>query len=103
MTFGASEVDFPTALRWLREKWNVSRLLCEGGGGLHGALVGAGLVDELHLTICPIIFGGQSAPAIAGGGGVPNLADAARFKIKSAKRIGQELFVVLERAKSAKF
>ena len=43
---GEGEIDFDAALRWLRAKWNVKRLLCEGGGELNGALFRAGLVDE---------------------------------------------------------
>src|SRR5277367_1941631 len=35
---GKIEINFCAALRWLREKWNVKRLLCEGGGELNGAL-----------------------------------------------------------------
>jgi riboflavin-specific deaminase-like protein len=91
---GKTEINFPAALRWLREKWNVRRLLCEGGGELHGALTQAGLVDELHLTICPKIFGGRQAPTIAEGKRFFHLADAAQFKFQSAQRVGDELFAV---------
>src|SRR4029079_15778168 len=55
---GKNEIDFGYALGWLRKKWNVKRLLCEGGGELNSALFHAGLVDELNLTVCPKIFGG---------------------------------------------
>jgi riboflavin-specific deaminase-like protein len=95
-SFGPREIDFRKALQWLREKWNVKRLLCEGGGELDDALFRAGLVNELHLTICPKIFGGRNAPTIAEGTGVPKLAAAAQLKLKSMKRIGDELFVVYE-------
>ncbi|MEI9963030.1 MAG: dihydrofolate reductase family protein [Limisphaerales bacterium] len=45
----------------------MKRLLCEGGAELSDALFRAGLVNELHLTICPKIFGGRTAPTIAEG------------------------------------
>ena len=93
-SFGAQEVDLRKALQWLREKWKVKRLLCEGGGELDDALFRAGLVNELHLTICPKIFGGRKAPTIAEGDGIPKLANAAQLKLKSMERIGDELFVV---------
>src|SRR5215471_12066522 len=32
---GEREIDFRKALRWLRAKWRVKRLLCEGGGEIH--------------------------------------------------------------------
>jgi 2,5-diamino-6-(ribosylamino)-4(3H)-pyrimidinone 5'-phosphate reductase len=91
---GARELDFPSALRWLREKWNVRRLLCEGGGEINGALFEAGLVDEIHLTLSPVIFGGRTAPTLADGDGFKTLADAARLSLKSLKRVGDELFLV---------
>ncbi len=91
---GAKEINFQAALRWLREKWGVKRLLCEGGGDLNDALFRAGLVDELHLTVCPKIFGGRTAPTIAEGIGFEKLADATRFKLKSTRRVGDEMFLV---------
>ena len=94
---GRQEINFRVALRWLRKKWGVRRLLCEGGGELNDALIRAGLVNELHLTICPKIFGGRHAPTIADGQGFSHLAAAERFWLKSARRNGDELFTVLIR------
>lgn len=94
---GEKTINFPTALRWLRKKWGVKRLLCEGGGALNDALFRAGLVDELHLTLCPKIFGGREAPTIAEGIGFAKLADAAPFRLKSARRVGDELFLVYDK------
>ena len=91
---GRDEIDFVEALRWLREKWKVKRLLCEGGGAVNEALFRAGVVDELYLTISPVIFGGRDAPTLADGKGIEHLADARRLKLKSYRRIGDELFLV---------
>ena len=92
--FGEMQVNFRLALRWLRTKWGVKRLLCEGGGELNDALFRAGLVDEINLTICPKIFGGRTAPTIADGQGFQPLASAARFELTSIKRKRAELFTV---------
>lgn len=94
---GRTEVAWRPALTYLRKRWQVQRLLCEGGGELNDALFRAGLVDELHLTICPFIFGGRTAPTIAEGLGVPRLADAARLRLKRRRQVGDELFCVFER------
>lgn len=91
---GENEIDWPAALARLWERWGVRRLLCEGGGELNDALFRAGLVNELHLTICPKIFGGRNAPTIADGLGVPALSDALPLELKSRKREGDEMFLV---------
>jgi 2,5-diamino-6-(ribosylamino)-4(3H)-pyrimidinone 5'-phosphate reductase len=93
---GEKELDFELALRWLREQWNVKRLLCEGGGEINDALFRAGLVDEVHVTLCPVVFGGRKAPTLADGEGVSSLTDAHRLKIQSLKRIGDEQFLVAQ-------
>lgn len=93
-TCGKSEINFHAALRWLRQHWNVRRLLCEGGGELNDALFRSGLVDELHLTVCPKIFGGRHAPTIADGLGWGELASATPLELKSARRVGDEMFLV---------
>jgi riboflavin-specific deaminase-like protein len=96
---GKTEINFLMALRWLRAKWRVKRLLCEGGGALNDALFRAGLVDEVHLTICPKIFGGRAAPTIADGKGFAKLGLAGQFQLQSARNIKGELFTVLTSVK----
>lgn len=97
---GKARVDFHFALRWLREKWNVKRLLCEGGGEINAALFEADLVDEIHLTISPnTLFGGRSAPTLSDGEGIEHLADAKKFRIHSKRQIGDELFLVYRSAR----
>jgi riboflavin-specific deaminase-like protein len=91
---GSREVDFEFVFRHLRRQWNVRRLLSEGGGELNDAVFRAGLVDELHLTICPKIFGGRAAPTIVEGRGFRFLRDAAVMKLKSMRRVGPEVFLV---------
>ncbi len=94
---GKTEIDFRMALRWLRAKWNVQRLLCEGGGELNDALFRADLVDEINLTICPKIFGGRTAPTIADGKGFSKLRLTRHFKLQSVRQFQGELFTVLSR------
>jgi riboflavin-specific deaminase-like protein len=94
---GGRALNFAAALAHLRRHWGVRRLLCEGGGELNDALFRADLVDELHLTICPFVFGGRTAPTIADGAGLPRLAEARRFRLTRARRVGEELFCVFAR------
>jgi riboflavin-specific deaminase-like protein len=92
--FGDQELDFAAAFRWLEKKWRVKKILCEGGGELNTALFRKNLVDEIYVTVCPLIFGGRNAPTMADGLGVTRVKDASKWRIKSLKRIGDELFLV---------
>lgn len=91
--FGRRELDWRSALEWLRRERGVRRLVCEGGGELNDALFRAGLVDELRLTVCPILIGGWNAPTISGGAGFARLAEAAQLELCSARRAGREMFL----------
>jgi 5-amino-6-(5-phosphoribosylamino)uracil reductase len=66
------EFTLTTALRRLRSEYGIRWLLCEGGPTLFGALLQEGLVDELFLTLAPVLVGGGRGPAITSG---PELAD----------------------------
>lgn len=91
---GRTRLDFTAALAWLRKHWQVRRLVCEGGGELNAAFFAAGLVDEIHLTFCPFVFGGHHAPTLADGPGVSRLAQAASFRLRSLRRLQNEAYCV---------
>jgi len=100
--FGDGQIDFRQAFAWLREKWNVRRLLCEGGGEVNGALFAQGLVDEVYLTVVPLVFGGRDAPTVADGKGVAEVAQGVQLKLRSFQRVGDELFLVYRVRKGAR-
>ena len=51
-------VDLAAAMAHLRGERGIRGLVCEGGPHIHAELVGAGLLDELFLTIAPKLSGG---------------------------------------------
>jgi len=55
---GADEVDLGFALDHLANR-GLQRVLCEGGPTLLNSLIAAGLVDEMCVTISPLIAGPQ--------------------------------------------
>ncbi|MCZ2839702.1 dihydrofolate reductase family protein [Modestobacter sp. VKM Ac-2985] len=54
---GDDEVDLPTALDTLAGRGH-EQVLCEGGPALFTAALAAGVVDELDLSIAPLLVGG---------------------------------------------
>ena len=64
--FESSAVPLRTALAILRSDYGVKSLVCEGGGELLRGLAAEELIDEIHLTIAPVIFGGAKAPTLTG-------------------------------------
>ncbi len=62
--------DPRAALRDLRAR-GIRALLCEGGPTLNRALLAAGVVDELFLTLSPLLVGNKAAPRIVEGDDLP--------------------------------
>jgi riboflavin biosynthesis pyrimidine reductase len=62
---GDAEVDLREALDLLAER-GLGRVLCEGGPHLLGSLAAAGALDELDLTLAPMIAGGTAGRIVAG-------------------------------------
>jgi riboflavin biosynthesis pyrimidine reductase len=56
----AGRLDLSAALGELRARFGVQILLCEGGPHLSSELLGAGLVDELFLSLAPTLAGGEA-------------------------------------------
>lgn len=54
-------VDLDAMLAELSRR-GIEHLLLEGGGTLNFSMLKAGFIDEICLTLCPLIIGGQSAP-----------------------------------------
>jgi riboflavin biosynthesis pyrimidine reductase len=67
---GERSVDVVRACDLLAER-GLARMLCEGGPRLLGQVLAAGLLDELCLTVSPLLAGGDASRVIAGTPGLP--------------------------------
>ena len=78
-------VDVRTLLSDLHAR-GVRRLMVEGGASVHAAFLGAGLVDELHLAIAPLVVGEAGAPRLFGEGRLP--PDRGRALLAEVRQLG---------------
>jgi dihydrofolate reductase len=65
---GKTEIDLAAALETLNRDLGIERIMLEGGGGANGALLRAGLIDELSLVICAVIDGSTGGPVVFNSG-----------------------------------
>lgn len=85
------EIDWIVAFQHFAAA-NLRRLAILGGGKLIASLLSVDLIDELQLTICPLLLGGDNAPTPVAGKGF--LADVApHLELLSVQSRGQEVFL----------
>jgi len=85
-------VDLKRMLATLRREYAVRRVVCEGGPQLFRSLLAEDLVDEVHLTFCPRIFGSDKAPAITGPAG-EYLPASVHCGLRAMKVVRDECFL----------
>ena len=71
---------------------NINRIGILGGGELIASILAENLLDDLWLTLCPVILGGKKAPTPVAG---IHLKSPVPLKLKDIKQIGEELFFTL--------
>ncbi len=69
----------------------VERLLVEAGGDLLFQFLAADAIDEMHVTLCPLVVGGD-APTLADGTGFDRL-DMRRLRLLASEVEGDEIFL----------
>ena len=92
-------LSLPAVTDFLKKK-EVRSLLIEGGGGLNYSALAQGVVDEILLTVMPIISGDRSAPTFADGPG--SIGDPFReFELLSCEPVSTgEVFLHYRRQKT---
>ena len=55
------------ALRKLKERFGIEKLLLEGGSTINGAFARAGVVDELSLVVAPVLAAAEDKPLFENG------------------------------------
>lgn len=88
----SSSVNLEAMMETLRSHYGVKRLVCEGGAQIFRSLLTAGLVDEIHLTCVPRIFGGLAAPTLTGVAG-DFLPHSTELRLRSMEVVDGECFL----------
>jgi riboflavin biosynthesis pyrimidine reductase len=82
MVAGDSTVDLARAVDALAGQ-GLGRIDCEGGADLFGSLLAAGLVDELRLTVSPLLVSGTAGRIATGAGIDPAMLELASVLAES--------------------
>ena len=89
----AKETPFDWHLMYAQfERLNIKNLALLGGGQLVSSFFSAGLVNELWLTVCPLILGSTTAPVPVAGEGF-TIAEAPQLALMEVKSIESEVFL----------
>lgn len=88
---GDETVDLPAALQRLYDKYDVKRLLSEGGPRLNQDCLAADVLDELFWTVAPRIAGGSMDLTMVEGAGL--LEPMPRLELVHAYVHDSELFL----------
>lgn len=85
-----STIDWSSAFIQLQEL-GLEKLAILGGGELVASLLAADLINELWLTICPFIFGGNAPTPVGGTGFIQS--QAKKLQLLETKQVEQEVFL----------
>ena len=89
---GENGINFARAMEILNDAFGVERLVVTGGGRINGALLEAGLLDEVSFMLAPGIDGREGMVAVFDG-----IADkkrpATKLRLESVKQMGETVWV----------
>lgn len=85
---GPTHVDLPALMRHLAAQ-EVNEVLVEAGSVLNGALISAGLVDELVVYLAPHIMGGR-AKGMFNVAGLDSMDDRISLEFRDVRAVGDD-------------
>ena len=88
---GRARVPLRRLVEELRSR-GVRQLLLEGGGETNFGFLREGLLDEIYLTLCPVVIGGRTSPTPVDGAGFPP-GHFRRYRLVALTRGREEIFL----------
>lgn len=86
-------LDLESVLSYLYEAEQVTDVMVEAGAVVAGAFIQAGLVNEVHAYVAPILMGNQAKPMFS----LPNISEMSErisLKIQKVNQVGEDLHLV---------
>lgn len=77
---GKRKVNIKSLFQQL-ESLGLKRILIEGGGEINWSVLKIGLVNELIVSISPVVVGGRNAKTLVEGEGISNITDGIKLKL----------------------
>jgi len=94
LVIGGKKVNIINLFQHL-EKLGFKKVLVEGGGEINWSVLKLGLVNELIVTIAPIVVGGRDAKTLVEGIGISYINDAIKMNlVKSSIQDKKEIVLV---------
>lgn len=80
--YGNGRVNLRNLFQQL-EKMGLKKIIVEGGGEINWSVLKLGLVNELVVTISPVVIGGRDAKTLVEGKGFTNISDGIKMKLSN--------------------
>ncbi len=90
---GNGRVDLHALLRHLADVEQVNEVLLETGATLAGAMLDAGLVDEMQLFVAPTLLGGEARPLFQLAG-IETMAQQRGLEILDIRAVGRDWRII---------
>jgi len=65
------------------ERIGLKKILVEGGGEINWSVLKLGIINELIVTISPLVIGGRDAKTLVEGEGFANISDGIKLKLSN--------------------
>ena len=92
---GKQRINIKKLLVELR-KQVIKKILIDGGGETNWSFVKENLTDEVIITVTPYLVGGVTATTLVDGNGFSTIAKSTKLKLKSARRMNNEIILHYE-------
>jgi diaminohydroxyphosphoribosylaminopyrimidine deaminase / 5-amino-6-(5-phosphoribosylamino)uracil reductase len=88
---GSSEAQRVLSALYELGRQNVQSVLLEGGPHLAGAFFDAGQIDEVRVSVAPVVFGGAAARTPIEGEGIGSIRCVASAQTTSVEQVGDDI------------